>query len=401
MEQYQFYSVSELINDPAFQDWAFHENENSARFWNEVMNKYPEAVANINEAKQVLKGIAFHENFPGEEKTEQALAQVIEAINKERKIVLLQPAVKWLAAASVILICGFLFFLLKPGKTGKVATGQNNSNIQPLIKPGGDKAVLTLADGSQVVLDSAGNRTIASQGNTTIINLNGKLSYNAGEVNNQNNAVVYNTITTPKGGQYQLVLADGSKVWLNSASSLRFPTAFAGTNRVVELTGEGYFEVAHNAAKPFQVKVNDMEVEVLGTHFNINGYADEPLVKTTLLEGRVKVKKNGNFAYLNPGQQAIIQPAKNEIGLDNDVNIEEVMAWKNGKFLFNGADLETIMRQVSRWYDVDFVYEKKISETISGGLSRSESISRLLTILEATGKVQFKINGKQIVVITK
>ena len=193
--------------------------------------------------------------------------------------------------------------------------------------------------------------------------MNGKLAYTTDGT--AANEVLFNSINTPNGGQFQITLADGTKVWLNSASSLRYPTSFPGEKRVVELTGEGYFEVAHNAKQPFLVKVNDMEVAVLGTHFNINSYSDEPSVKTTLLEGKVKVSKAGNYILLNPGQQAVVSPLQNEIRIANDVDLEEVVAWKNGRFLFNSANIETIMRQVARWYDVDISYESKINDPIS------------------------------------
>ncbi|MBK8088917.1 MAG: DUF4974 domain-containing protein [Chitinophagaceae bacterium] len=185
---------------------------------------------------------------------------------------------------------------------------------------------------------------------------------------------------------------------MNAGSSITYPVAFVGNERKVEITGEAYFEVAHNTKQPFHVKVNDMEVAVLGTHFNINSYNDEPSVKTTLLEGKVMVKKADGFVLLNPGQQAVVLPEQQNIRILPDVDIEEAIAWKNGRFMFNGADVEAIMRQVARWYDVDIVYEQKINEPITGGLGRSENVQQLLNVLEATGKVKFQVNGKQIVV---
>jgi ferric-dicitrate binding protein FerR (iron transport regulator) len=273
----------------------------------------------------------------------------------------------------------------------------NDAKPVDIIVPGGNKAILTLADGSVIQLDSTGTGVIANQGNILLYTSNGELAYKPAEATGINE-IVFNTISTPKGGQYHVVLADGTKVWLNSASSIRYPTAFAGEKRIVELTGEGYFEVAHNAKQPFHVKVNDMEVAVLGTHFNINSYSDEPSVKTTLLEGKVMVRNQHDFVSLNPGQQAIIEPEQTKIRIAHSVDVDEVVAWKNGRFLFNGADVEVIMRQVARWYDVEIVYEQKINEPITGGLGRSENVQQLLNILEATGKVKFLVNGKQIVV---
>jgi ferric-dicitrate binding protein FerR (iron transport regulator) len=299
------------------------------------------------------------------------------------------------AAAAIVLVLSATVFFLLQKKSSDLAERAQKVKVVHDIAPGGDKALLTLADGRQIVLDTATNGMLAQQGGIKVIKIGGQLSYD----HEGNPAqVLYNTVTTPRGGQYQLELADGSKVWLNAASSLRFPTAFAGKDRTVELTGEGYFEVAHDASKPFHVKVNDMDVQVLGTHFNINSYSDEPSVKTTLLEGRVMVKKKEKFVYLNPGQQAILEPANDNINVANDVDVEEVVAWKNGRFLFTNAQIETIMRQVARWYDVDVVYEKKINETFSGELPRSKNVSELLKMLEATGSVDFEISGKQIIV---
>lgn len=401
MEHYRSYTAEDFISDAKFQDWIFQKNEKNDQFWLSVTNAYPETASQIAIAKQTLEGISFVEEFPEAAIVEQSLEEVLHKIDQEGsgRLVKMNPVVKWLAAASVVLVAGLVYFLVTKKEASQSLAG-GSKKTGNTIQPGGDKAVLTLTDGSTIILDSANGGIIASQGSSKVTNLDGQLSYNT-DASQMNAAVVYNTITTPKGGQYQLTLADGSKVWLNSTSSLRFPTSFQGEKREVELTGEGYFEIAHNAAAPFTVKVNDTEVEVLGTHFNINSYSDEPTLKTTLLEGSVKVKKNGQFVYLHPGQQAIVDPKEKNIKIDFNVNIEEVIAWKNGKFLFHGADIPTIMRQVARWYDAEVVIEKTPSEPISGGLSRSENVTQLLKILEATGKVHFKINGKQIIVTTK
>ena len=307
-----------------------------------------------------------------------------------------------IAAAAVLFFAISLavVFLLKQdaAKENGMAKKPAGVSKERQIVPGGDKAVLTLSDGSQIVLDSASNGDLAQQGGSTIIKIGGRLNYAA---NGQSSQVLYNTITTPRGGQYQVELADGSKVWLNAASSLRFPTAFAENVRTVELSGEGYFEVAHDPAKPFYVKVNDLEVQVVGTHFNINGYANEPAVKTTLLEGRVRVKNSRKHVFLNPGQQAVVSAAQDDLRIIDDVDVEEVVAWKNGRFLFNSTDLEAIMRQAARWYDADVQYEGKTAETFSGSLPRTENITQLLKIMEATEKVSFRIQGKEIMVKPK
>jgi ferric-dicitrate binding protein FerR (iron transport regulator) len=231
---------------------------------------------------------------------------------------------------------------------------------------------------------------------------NGQLLYNAGGP--VKGAVTYNTMTTPKGRQFQLVLPDGSKVWLNAASSLRYPTVFAGNERTVEVTGEAYFEVARNATKPFVVKVgHETEVQVLGTHFNINSYKDEANINTTLLEGSVRVLNKGKKALLKPGQSAQVAMQANQtagIKIVNDVDMEKVMAWKNGLFNFQDASLQEVMHQLERWYDIEVVYEKGAPEIeFVGKMERSLSLSEVLRGLQIS-EVHFRIEqGRRLVVM--
>ena len=304
-------------------------------------------------------------------------------------------------AAAAVIICIIsisTYFLLKPehsnqiGRTGNVEIIHKND-----LAPGANKAVLTLANGASIILDSAQNGTLTTQGNTKILKLNGMLTYE--DSNKASSAVLYNTISTPRGGQYQLVLADGSKVWLNAASSLRFPAAFTGKERKVELMGEGYFEVAKNASMPFKVEVNGMEVEVLCTHFNINSYNDEPAIRTTLLEGSVKINKNNTTSLLKPGQQAEVNSA-GEVRIINNADIDEAVAWKNGKFQFDRADIYAVMRQIARWYDVDAEYKgAAITSHFGGTISRNVNLSQVLNMLHLTGTVKFEVNGKKIMVM--
>ncbi len=301
-------------------------------------------------------------------------------------------------AAVFILLVGLGVYWLWDTSTKQereVAIQEHPEGIKD-IAPGSNKAILRLADGTEILLDSAHDGTLAQQGAVKIIKLtNGQLAYNTQK--GRSEEVLYNTITTPKGGQYHLVLADGTKVWLNAASSLHFPAAFTGKERAVELKGEGYFEVAKNAAMPFHVHVNDMDVQVLGTHFNVNAYTDESTIRTTLLEGSVQVSKGEQTRLLKPGQQAAASQ-KGQIGVEDDVDVEEVMAWKNGLFQFQSADLEAIMRQAARWYDIEIEYKEKITERFSGQISRNVNLSQLLKILELTGKVHFEIEGRKIIV---
>jgi transmembrane sensor len=292
------------------------------------------------------------------------------------------------------------------------------------LPPGRDAATLTLADGRTIVLDSASG-TISKQGGATVINLNGQVSYAKAGDKNAPVQVVYNTITTARGNQYQLILADGSKVWLNSASSLRFPTAFTGDKREVELDGEGYFEVAtlrlrSGQKMPFHVKTSTQDIEVLGTHFNVNAYKDEETIKTTLLEGRVKIGNRPSYAkasageaegrgqkaenknyevVLKPGEQAVSSGVNSPLTIHHSPDLDQVMAWKNGWFEFDNTDIKTIMRQISRWYDVDVRYEvKPNNETYGGRISRNLNLSNILKMLETYG-VHYRLENKTLVVV--
>jgi ferric-dicitrate binding protein FerR (iron transport regulator) len=267
---------------------------------------------------------------------------------------------------------------------------------QEVLAPGSNKAMLTLADGTQVPLDSAANSSL-QQGTTQITNTNGKLSYQA---TNNTGAVMYNTVTTPHGGQYQLTLADGSKVWLNAASSIRFPTAFTGKERLVSITGEAYFEIAQQANQPFSVQVSaadrDMTVKVLGTSFNIMAYADEKAVKTALVEGAVQVQHGDRKDVLKPGLEASL--ADNTFVI-TPADLEETLAWKDGKFRFRGTNIKTIMRQLSRWYDMEVAYNGDVSDIdLTGVISRREDAGNLLKALEATQRVHFDVNGHNVTV---
>lgn len=266
------------------------------------------------------------------------------------------------------------------------------------ILPGGNKATLTLADGTQIPLDSAVNNALAQQGQTIISKPgSGQLAYTLQDNKLQDGPQQFNTLRTPKGGQFQLQLPDGSKVWLNASSSLRYPTAFTN-NRKVELTGEAYFEIAANASMPFIVGADDMEVQVLGTQFNIMAYSDEESVKTTLLQGAVKVTNKGNSKRLYPGQGASLNRQSGQMAIQENVNTEEVLAWKNGFIQFEGNDIRSVMRLIARWYDVDIVYTAPVQAHFRGSIPSNVPVSRVLKMLEMTGEVHFEIKGRQIIV---
>ncbi|HEY9260047.1 FecR family protein [Chitinophaga sp.] len=302
-----------------------------------------------------------------------------------------------LAAAAVLLILLGTGFSWWYRATPRVAVIARNT-VQPII-PGGNKAVLTLADGSTIVLDSARDGALGHQGSTRIIKLDsGRLAYTASN-NDVNAAPQYNTISTPRGGQYQVVLPDGSQVWLNAASSLRFPVAFTGKDRSVTLTGEAYFEVAQQADKPFIVRARGMQVNVLGTHFNVMAYSDERRVKTTLVEGAVSVSQGNATSLMKPGQQASIDDNGNSFTISRP-DLEDVMAWKEGEFRFRKTDISMIMRQIARWYDVDIAYKGDLSGIqLYGSMTRKENVAQLLELLEQTGMVHFSTSGNKITVM--
>jgi transmembrane sensor len=331
----------------------------------------------------------------------------------------------WIAAAALLLLTSMIALLtIRPKKqqdiTGK---GRQPSPVYDAA-PGKNGALLTLADGSTIVLDSAANGALAQQGSTQLIKAdNGKLTYSPStSTGAAREETVYNTITTPRGRQFQLILPDGSKVWLNAASSLTYPTAFTGNERKVTLTGEAYFEVTSLPGKtgkkmPFLVdmstipggKVNGT-IEVLGTHFNINAYHDETSIRTTLLEGSVKVspvfssqlaahnlsRHSGSSQLLSPGQQA--QLSNDKLSIVTNPDLEAVTAWKNGVFNFHKSDLPAVMRQLSRWYDVEVVYQGAVPGRLFGGeIERNLHLSKVLKILSKMG-VQCTIEGKKLIV---
>jgi len=323
----------------------------------------------------------------------QERIRVVQRVNKAR-------VVKWwilkIAAASCIGILSLSTYLWFKNDTGKeiAKTEVNNKPYKNLSFPG-KTTVLTLADGSTIALDNDENGVLTKQGNTKLLKVGGKLVYNAMKENGTE--ILYNKVTTPVGGQYQIELPDGSQVWLNAASSLYFPTSFAGKEKWVELMGEAYFEIAKSPSKPFKVKVNGAEVQVLGTHFNIMAYEDEAALKTTLLEGEVKFVKGSYHYRLKPGQQT--QLAKNGgIKVVSGVNVAAVVAWKNGIFDFEGADIASVAGQLSRWYDVEIVFDKEINDLFYARIARGTKLADVLKALELTGKVKFEIDGKKIIV---
>jgi transmembrane sensor len=304
-----------------------------------------------------------------------------------------------MAAAAVILLFLSVGIYLVSDSSRKQQ--QVIQTIARTLTPGGNKAVLTLSNGKQVVLTGALNGQLAKQNNTAITKTaEGAVVYNENPLDSSGSKgmLVYNTMTTPMGGTYALTLSDGTRVTLDAASSIRYPVVFNGAERKVEITGQAYFEVAHNKLKPFRVTTNGQTVEVLGTHFNINAYADEGSTKTTLLEGSVKVSKAGLAALLKPGQQSTTLSNDATIAV-KEADTETAVAWKDGLFRFKRADLQTVMRQFARWYNVEVVYDGKIPHVaITGKVQRKASAFQVLQTLNKLD-IKFKMEGKKITIL--
>ena len=380
-----------------------------------LIEKYQSGTINTNEQQHLDE---WYHSFNDEEAVINSRANdTPQQLNERLKIRLQQTILeqknnvipmrrRWrlpAAAAAVALIilasATFLFFSSKYPQQQLAAVKQVKKKPKTDFAPGGNKAVLTLADGSAIVLDSAVNGTISNQGKIKVVKLdNGLLAYSInGQQVTENDAAFFNTISTPRGGQYQVTLSDGTRVWLNAASSIRFPVMFAGKERKVEITGEAYFEVAKNKQMPFKVKANSSEIEVLGTHFNVNAYNDEAATRTTLLEGSVKIKKDNYSALLVPGQQSQVN-INGEIKVVNNADIEEVVAWKDGLFILKKADIPSVLRQIARWYDVDIVYKGNVPPgRITGDMPRNMKLSKMLEVMELVG-VHFKIEDNKVLV---
>lgn len=339
---------------------------------------------------------------PGYEQLEAEMWNVIEKAahphQQTKPLKLVQyNRIRYVAAAIVLCILGvgiFLYFKQHQMATVEV-TGFAND-----IKPGRDRAYLTLADGKRIDLSGASAGQLAEQAGIVVEkSADGQLVYTVAD---QKLASVqqFNTIETPRGGKYQLNLPDGTRIWLNSASSLKYPVSFAHLKeRKVELSGEGYFEVAKNKDQPFRVISGKQEVEVLGTHFNINSYGDEPTIRTTLLEGSVKVSSQGSLGakVIKPGQQASSDGSSITVA---QADIEADTDWKNGDFIFRDENIQSVMRKISRWYDVEVIYDGDIGQSSFGGsISRSKNIAAVLHVLEETGGVHFKLQGRRITVM--
>ena len=363
------------------QQWIGASDANAA-FYQSLMN-----------SRQLSGKMALFQSF-NPEKGWNTLLQQIPGLQPapQPKAVAIKKLYPYAAVAAMLLMAALVWLFTTQKQTG---TSPTLAGTKPAaVQPGGNRATLTLGNGRVVALDSA-TGTI-QEGGIPLIHLgNGQLSYAATDAAaGATETVEYNVLKTPPGGQYRLILPDGSQVWLNAASSLRFPTRFSGAQRNVSLEGEAFFDIAPDAAAPFQVATGQMQVQVLGTSFNCMSYADEPAAEITLVTGKIQVGTEN----LLPGQQARRNNTTGTFQLKSNVSIDDIIAWKNGQFRFQEADIQTVLRQIGRWYNLEIVYEGNISaEKFTGEIPRNSSIEELTRILQLSN-IRFTIQkGKMIV----
>ncbi|RFS21962.1 FecR family protein [Chitinophaga silvatica] len=392
----EFNKAEDFLLDDSFLRYCTRADHSAIQYWESWILANPEKKVVFNKARELFLLINGQQG------------QLDAAVNDFR--VLLQEHVnphtprrivwyRWAAAAAILVLAGAgtWYTVLTKRHTEK---SESEMMAKADVMPGSQKAQLVLGDGTTIELDSLKKQSLKEDDGTRIDKGEGKLVYDA--TRKTGDAVVFNTLTTPRGGEYQLVLPDGSMVWLNAASSLRFPTRFTGNERTVYLTGEAYFEVAAEATQPFKVQLeNGAKIAVLGTSFNIMAYSDEKEINTTLVTGKVKVSTaKGNSVLLTPAQQAVLQRSNSELAV-TPADIDKTIAWKSGLFEFDDDDISLVMRQLARWYDVDVKFTGPIPDKhYTGSIRKQSTLSQTLRILKTAG-IQYKIEGKQIVVEVK
>lgn len=383
-------------------------NQDEIKF---LIKKYNNQTASTEEKKAVeewyesINGeVLAQDQFKQEETKKLILKNITSKIDEKKsrqkpKLRKLFYAQFFKAAVVLLVLLAGIYLYIK--QTDTVPKHVSYSSKKTNIIPGGNNAVLLLADGSQIILNKTSDGQIADQSGVKVVKTkSGELIYRfTGSSNPKSTAI--NTIITPRGGQYHLVLVDGTEAWLNAGSSIKFPTAFTGAERKVEVRGEVYFEVAKNKAKPFIVHTDQSEIKVLGTHFNINTYDDEEYQRTTLLEGSIEIKRGNQKVLIKPGQQANINEKSELIKIKEVEDLEAIIAWKNGYFQFEKSDLQSVMRQVSRWYNTDVSYNGTIpTKQYTGKISRSINATKLIEMLSFSG-IHCQIQHNQITVNPK
>ncbi|WP_299285720.1 FecR family protein [uncultured Mucilaginibacter sp.] len=317
-------------------------------------------------------------------------------VNTKPKLIRLSAVLN--IAAAILIVASIVVFLY-PHKSANHIAGIHKSNNNQ-IKPGGYKATLTLSNGSKIILTNAGNGQLALQNNIQINKISeGNISYEKAVAANNNQKKLYNTLATPRGGRITVTLSDGTAVTLDAESSLTYPVVFTGNERRVEVTGQAYFQVVHDETHPFRVSAKGQLIQDIGTSFNVNAYQDDAAVKITLAEGKVKVSNPLKVVSLEPGQQAVINDRQKTI-LVKSVNVGEVVAWKNGWFVFHNETINNVMKQAARWYDVEVQYEgKTIYKKFGGTISKYKDIAELMENLKLTGGINYKIEGRRVILL--
>ncbi len=361
--------------------------------WRKIDKKNELLFQQLTDPDQQTQAIQRMQRYDSKASLEKT-KQTILLASRQKSIRIINWKKLLVAAVSLLAIGVFFFEYQYRQKSNQIAV----TIQQPNFVPGGtNKAILTLANGTKINLDDSHNGTIAQQSGSVIKKSNGGLiAYLPAPISNNTNTITeYNLIETPRGGQYRVVLSDGTKVWLNAASSLKYPSAFKGRQREVTLTGEGYFEVVHNARQPFIVKTANQSIKDIGTSFNVNTYTDEPHSTTTLVDGAIQLVTGDKKILLKPGQQAINQANHIKIA---DADIETATAWKNGQLAFHHSDIQSVLRQISRWYNIDIEYQGKVPAiTISGGVSRTADLSAILKMLQLS-EVHFSQQGRKLII---
>lgn len=370
------------------------DNRCSPQEWEEILLLLRED-ADARALLQLMRR-AFYEQAGPQGELSPDRSRIIRArlVQKISGKTIRRTLIAWSAAAAAVicLLTAGSYFLFNRETAPKQAQSDNTLSRQHDIRPGGNKAILTLVDGQRIDLDDTKNGQLAIEGSTHILKNDGLLDYRPASNTNGDAPAAMNLLSTPRGGQYQIRLSDGTRVWLNAASSLKYPTVFSDDERSVEMTGEVYFEVAANERSPFIVTVGDAKIKVMGTHFNVMSYPEEHTIKTTLLEGAVQFSYQQNDELLKPGEQSQLE-ADGRLTKVGSVDVEKVVAWKNGRFTFDGADLGTVLRQLSRWYDVKVDDRITSRELFYASIPRSMTLEEVLKVLEMTGKVRFKLES--------
>ncbi|WP_256010650.1 FecR family protein [Desertivirga xinjiangensis] len=385
--------ILSLIKDESFLNYCFRSNQEDVDYWENWLNENPGLRAKVAEQKDLIIQLAHQSQNRELAVQVQNMKQLINQQSATTKhIGARQLVIKLLAAA--VLIGVVTLGILYVQNSNKPDTLASSSEVK--IR---NKALLTLADGSKVVLDDVKNGTSIDENGIIISkNANGQIIYDASAVSNSSDKNAYNTVATPIGGQFEVILPDGTKVFLNAASSLQYPVSFNGKQRKVILNGEGYFEVAKNKKMPFSVSANGVDVQVLGTHFNISAYKNDDEIKTTLTEGSVRLQKGSHTTMLVPGQQGISVKDKSGITV-RAANLDDVMAWRQGLIIFDNEGIREVMKKASRWYDIEVEYNGDFTDKkFFGRISRYDSIKDLLDNMVITSGITYKIEGRRILI---